>query len=62
MKKLDASIAIGDSTSVKLKIRIPILKSSDFSKTISKAIFLYKTGNHFRVQRSVTYFNIHRVA
>lgn len=62
MKKLDLSVGVGEKGSVSFKIRLPILKSSDFSKIAIKVIFLYRTGKSFRVQRAVTSFNVHRVA
>jgi len=40
---------------------MPILKNSDFLKCIAKAIFLYRTGGQFRVQRAVTCLNIERI-
>jgi len=62
MKKVDVEIPSNKSTTTTLKIKLPILKSTNFMKCLSKGIFLYRTGSQWRVQRTTTTFNVQRVA
>lgn len=41
---------------------MPLLHATDFMKSISKTIFLYRAGSTFRVTRSVISFNVQRIA
>lgn len=62
MEKLDITINPSASQITLLKVKMPLLKETDFHKCSSKAILLYKTGSLFRVHRLVMTFKIHRIA
>lgn len=52
----------GDNQVSLLKVKMPLLKGTDFHKCNSKGILLYRTAGLFRVQRVVMTFKVHRVA